>query len=215
MFKCIWGCAHPSQVPSPSSKNLKWLVCPLKEHETFAQSSEKDPDGGGPSPPAVSYSYMDEAGTRQDTLGPRSKSLGVPYTPYPLKTPLGPLPKSYPVSKARPQPQVPGSHAHLFNPTQVPGKAPGPLWGLYIQECDPFMDVRRRVLKREQLPQQALFLPLNPKPHTVAACWHLGSRKRATQSIVRCVWPWTSPTYSSPFLLYSPSGQGEVCLGNL
>lgn len=46
---------------------------------------------------------MDEAGTRQDALGPRNKSLCLPHTSSTQDTPW-PLPKCYPASKGGPSP---------------------------------------------------------------------------------------------------------------
>ena len=54
----------------------------------------------------ISCSYMDEAGTRQDTLGLRTKSHGLPHIPYPVKTPPGPLPKFSWLLKPSPSPSI-------------------------------------------------------------------------------------------------------------
>lgn len=149
-----------ARCPSIEPRNLKWLNCPLKEHEAFVQSSEKDPNGRD-RPPRISC-HTDDAGTREDALGPRVKSLGLPHTLYPFNTPLRPVPESY-------QPPKPGASPgstkpnHSPQPTSTPptsqshpspGGALGPLQPCTSRSVTRIVKTRRPMQQREQLPNQ-------------------------------------------------------------
>lgn len=189
---CLGGGVPVSaRCPPIEPQNLKWLNCPVKEHEAFAQSSEKDPNGRD-RPPRISC-HTDDAGTREDALGPRAKSLGLPHTPYPFNTPLRPVPESYQPPKpgaspgsTKPNPQPP-THFHSTH-LSIPPKSrwgAGPSAALHLEERYLHCEDEEADATEGAAPQPGLSLPLNPKAHIAAACWHLRG-KPTRQSVGMC-----------------------------
>lgn len=88
----------PARHSPPDPEPEMAILSPSRSMTPLPNSEDSD----GSDPPQRNSVATDEGGTRQDTLGPRAKSLGLPLTHYPLKTLLILFPKSYPASKATP-----------------------------------------------------------------------------------------------------------------
>lgn len=206
-----------ARCPPIEPQNLKWLNCPLKEHEAFAQSSEKDPNGRD-RPPRISC-HTDDAGTREDALGPRAKSLGLPHTPYPFNTPLRPVPESYQPPKpsaspgsTKPNPQPP-THFHSTH-LSIPPKSrwgAGPSAALHLEECYPHCeDEEANANRGSSSPTRAVVA--FESQGTYCGSLLAPEERKAHQAKRRDVW--TRPT---PLLSHCsfPNGQNEVWLDNL
>lgn len=140
---------HPSQVPLRESQKLKWLDCPLKEHEAFAQSSQMDSNGEGTAPTDISTWTRQGQGRMLWAPQPNPRlhtHLNTQHTQPPPQIPCQ-LPESNAVLAVGAEPTTPTHfHAtHLSIPTPSPGGV-GPPLALCVREPPwRYLEIRRAV----------------------------------------------------------------------